>query len=319
MSLPNLANILSWGLLQYPVLFEDFSKIMVSLDSGNIVCLENLTDKSLGLYLDEVFKCLPLKYSAGRGWSKDPENPIHSISGYILNELLTLKTIVQPADLTPSQALSSKSAPGVIKDIMIAYPDLSQEIPAMLEDIIGGAEVQLGGLENGKIAQLLGTFFDALGVKTADDSDNSSDEEADANSRSLKPDDVRGRTSVLYMVNVFRSAEKFGSLKSVNAKNQITKSSSRSSSSSGSSSSSRIDRGTSMTSSTKAGSGDDSPSDHDDTDAFDSNRTVEDADISAPRVGPSMPTAAQFAAAQKAGEVLHDICFTALILRSIVP
>jgi hypothetical protein len=299
MSSPNLANVLSWGLLQFPVLFADFSTIMTSLDSGNIVCLENITDKSLGLYLDKVFKFLPLKFISGRGWSKDPENPIHSISGYILNELLTLKAIVQPSDLTPSQILSSKTAPGVIKDIMIAYPDLSQEIPAILEDMIGGAEVELGGIENAEIAHLLGTLFDALGFKVGNDSDNIDDEETESSSRRLRPEDDRGRASLRYMLNVFKSSEKFGSLKNVNAKEPVTESSSSSSSSS-----SRTSRVAHTATNTNAGSSDDSSSDHDHAD--------DDADadgdqVSAPRVGPSMPTAAQFAAAQKAGEVFNDI------------
>ena len=313
MSSPNLANVLSWGLLQFPVLFVDFSTIMTSLDSGNIVCLENITDKSLGLYLDKVFKFLPLKFTSGRGWSKDPENPIHSLSGYILNELLTLKAIVQPSDLTPSQILSSKTAPGVIKDIMKAYPDLSQEIPAILEDMIGGAEVELGGIENAEIARLLGTFFDALGFKVGDGSDNSDDEEAESSSRRLRPEDERGRASLRYMLNVFKSSEKFGSLKNVYAKDPMTQS--RSSSSSSSGSSSRANRGAYTATNTKAGSSDDSSSDHDhadgDADADADADTDADGDgdgeVSAPRVGPSMPTAAQFAAAQKAGEVIVDI------------
>ena len=309
MSSPNLANVLSWGLLQFPVLFADFSTIMTSLDSGNIVCLENITDKSLGLYLGKVFKLLPLKFVSGRGWSKDPENPIHSISGYILNELLTLKAIVQPSDLNPSQNLSSKTAPGVIKDIMIAYPDISQEIPAILEDMIGGAEVELGGIENAEIARLLGTFFDALGFKKGDDSDNSDDEETESSSRRLRPEDDRGRASLRYMLNVFRSSEKFGPLKNVNAKDPMT----QSSSSSSSSSSSRANRGAHTATSTKAGSSDDSSSDHDHADANDDDDDDDDdVEVSAPRVGPLMPTAAQFAAAQKAGEVINDIFFYVL-------
>lgn len=319
MSLPNLANVLSWGLLQFPVLFADFSTIMTSLDSGNIVCLENITDKSLGLYLDKVFKLLPLKFVSGRGWSKDPENPIHSISGYILNELLTLKAIVQPSDLSPSQILSSKTAPGVIKDIMIAYPDLSQEIPAILEDMIGGAEVELGGIENAEIARLLGTFFDALGFRIGDDSDNSDDEETESSSRRLRPEDDRGRASLRYMLNVFRSSEKFGPLKNVNAKDPMTHSSS--SSSSGSSSSSRANRGAHTATSTKAGPSDDSSSDHADADANDDGDGGgggDDGEVSAPRVGPSMPTAAQFAAAQKAGEVSNNIFFNVLFYRQLL-
>jgi hypothetical protein len=316
MSSPNLANILSWGLLQFPALFTEFSTIVASLDAGNIICPSTLSNKPLGLYLDKLFSHLPLEFIDGRGWCKDKKSPISSISGYILNELLILKTIVQPSQLSPSQTLASRSAPAVMRDILTKFPELVEEIPGLLENMIGGGKVQLSGLENGEVAQLLGNFFDSLGFKQSDyDSEECSDDEAedeDRGSRSLKPNDAVGHSSLCYMINVFRSAEKFGTLRS--SKSSASKSSNdigdinvRSNSSS-SSSSSNMKRG------------DESHGQNDSDDVIDEGSGSDDDGsegeaeaASSARIGPSMPTAAQLASAQDAAQV-HYIYYTTCII-----
>ena len=135
MSPPSISNILSWGLLQFPELFNDLPMIMASIDNGHIISPDSLSDKSLGIYLEKLLSCLPLKNIPQQGWCKDKNSPITSISGYILNELLLAKCIVQPGDLTPSQVLASKSAPSVLREAVSKYPELKSDIPALLQSL----------------------------------------------------------------------------------------------------------------------------------------------------------------------------------------
>ena len=273
--------------------------MLASLDAGNIISPQSLPNKPLALYLDNLFGSMPLKNLNG-GWCKDKDRNINSISGYVLNELLKLKVIVQPPELSASQTLSLRAAQTVLKDILLSYPELVEEIPGLLENLIGGGKVMLSGLENEEIAQLLGRFFDALGFKTSknesdSDGDNDNDDDKDDEGggyRSLRTDDVVGHASLCHMMNVFKNAEKFASLKSAASE------SSRVSSSSSSSGSRSTSRG--VTLSEIGALNKESSEDQEGSSEEEGSATVE---VEQPRVGPSMPTPAQLDAARQAGEV----------------
>ena len=155
----------------------------------------------------------------------------------------------------------------------------------------------LSGLENEEIALLLAKFFDALGFKTSksdSDSDGDDGEEDDEGGgyRSLRAGDVVGHASLCHMMNVFKNAEMFASLKST------TSETSRPVSSSSSSSGTR--KG--VASSGIGALNKESSDDQEDSSEEDEEDLATD-EVQQPRVGPSMPTPAQLNAARQAGEV----------------
>ena len=337
MSSPGLANVLTWGLLQFPELFNDIPMIMASLDAGQIISPTSLGNKALGRYLEQLLRHLPLKHLERQGWCKEKDSPIISISGYILNELLLAKSIVQPSDLTPSQLLASRSAPAVLRDAVIKYPDLKNDIPALLSNLSEGGSIQLGGMENEEVSEILGGLLTSLGVKVCE-SDDENDEDG---SHTVKNTDIVERSALVYMVDAFKCAEVFDSLGAYN-ENQSSnqnKETPNSSSSSSRDNSSRERKGrrhdTNTSSKTIAKSGDNdsnssSSSDDDDSSDNEVGNDTDDGDerndsamkgkIHAKeeeelayvhRVGPSMPSSYQLASAQEAAEVLtikYDKC-----------
>ena len=233
-----LADMLSWGLLQFPELFNDLPMIMASLDSGQIISPDSLSNKPLGTYLKKLLEQLPLKYLERQGYCKEKSSPITSISGYILNELLLSKSIVQPSDLTTSQLLSSKTAPILLKEAVTSFPELLGDIPALLGNLSTGGSVQLGGIENEEVGLMLGGLLNALGVKVYDSDDendsgneNENEEEVESGTYIVRDNNVTEKKALSHMVQTFQSAKRFSSflIQNIDVKNTNSSSSSSSS------------------------------------------------------------------------------------------
>ena len=322
MSVPKLSNVLSWGLLQFPELFNDIPMIMASLDAGQIISPASLDNKPLGIYLEKLLRHLPLKYLERQGWCKEKDSPITSISGYILNELLLAKSIVQPSDLTPSQLLASRSAPAILRDAVTKYPDLKNDIPVLLSSLSDGGSVQLTGMENREVSKILGGLLTSLGVKVCE-SDDENDEEG---SHTVKNSDTVERGALVYIVDAFKCAEVFNSLGTCDKSDSVVQSNNFSSSSSSSSSSKEQNSSSSSKEQNRRGentnisskriskkSDDDSDpssssdgedsSDNDSKDDVDEKNKNEEERMVIHRVGPSMPSSSQLASAQQAAEV----------------
>lgn len=311
MSVPKLSNVLSWGLLQFPELFNDIPMIMASLDAGQIISPASLDNKPLGIYLEKLLRLLPLKYLERQGWCKEKDSPITSISGYILNELLLAKSIVQPSDLTPSQLLASRSAPAILRDAVTKYPDLKNDIPVLLSSLSDGGSVQLTGMENIEVSKILGGLLTSLGVKVCE-SDDENDEEG---SHTVKNSDTVERGALVYIVDAFKCAEVFNSLGTCDKSDSVVQSNNFSSSSSSSSkeqnrrgentniSSKRISKKSDDDSDPSSSSDGEDSSDNDSKDDVDEKKKDEEERMVIHRVGPSMPSSSQLASAQQAAEV----------------
>lgn len=212
---PQLCDALTWGLLQFPELFEDLPLIMTGLDSSQIINPDNMINKKMGLYLSRFFEYLPLKYLERQGFCKDKNNPTTSMSGYILNELLISKSIMQPSQLIFSQLLSSRYATSLLKSMIVKYPELLNDVPSILDSLAGGDVIQLGGIENKEMKEFLGEFLDSLEVKRNNNVSNNENEENDDinDSRSVSKKNQVLKDTLVEMAGVFRSAEKFSSLR----------------------------------------------------------------------------------------------------------
>jgi hypothetical protein len=151
---PTLSDVLTWGILKFPELLEELSTIIASLDGGQIINPDSISNKPLGNYLNKLLRLLPLKHLEMQGWCKDKDSAVISISGHILNELLIAKTIRQPSDLTPSQLLASRSTPAILKDMIQRYPDLLAAVPTLLNNLAEGGVVQLGEMENEEVESI---------------------------------------------------------------------------------------------------------------------------------------------------------------------
>ena len=289
---------------------------MASLDAGQIISPASLDNKPLGIYLEKLLRHLPLKYLERQGWCKEKDSPITSISGYILNELLLSKSIVQPSDLTPSQLLASRSAPAILRDAVTKYPDLKNDIPVLLSSLSDGGSVQLMGMENREVSKILGGLLTSLGVKVCE-SDDEDDEEG---SHTVKNSDTVERGALVYMVDAFKCAEVFSSLDTNDKSYSVVYSKKLdvgSSSSSSSSSKERDRRGENTDISSKrisiksdddsnptSSSGGEESSDDGSKDNYaDEKKKEEEERMVVHRVGPSMPSTSQLASAQQAAEV----------------
>ena len=322
MSVANLSNVLSWGLLQFPELFNDIPMIMASLDAGQIISPASLDNKPLGIYLEKLLRHLPLKYLERQGWCKEKDSPITSISGYILNELLLLKSIVQPSDLTPSQLLASRSAPAILRDAVTKYPDLKNDIPGLLSSLSDGGSIQLMGMENREVGEILGGLLTSLGVKVCE-SDDEDDEEG---SHTVKNSDTVERGALVYMVDAFKCAEVFSSLGTCGKSDSVVHSKKSDVSSSSSSSKERDRKGENTDISSKrisiksdddsnptsSSDGDESSDDGSKNNDADEKKKEEEERMVVHRVGPSMPSTSQLASAQQAAEVRTAQCMTCI-------
>ena len=160
-----LGAVLTWGLLQHPVLLIELPQILAAMDQGEVVTVNGISDPSKRAFLSHLFEAhLPVLQEArgAQGWYKEPQ--ITSLSGYILMDLLTTGSIIQPSRLSVSQQHASRSLPLHLLNLNERYPEIRPDLLGLFESIHDGQGVVLDGLENEEIAEGLARVFGSLGL-----------------------------------------------------------------------------------------------------------------------------------------------------------
>lgn len=158
-----LAVTLTYGLLHFPVkLLEEIPLILSSLEAGEVVNIDAISDTSYKQYMHVLMSYLPVK-KVQQGYYKNES--IKSITGSILFSLLKSKSIVQPPALSSSQVLSCRTVPLYLLISLKEYPELIYDIPILLQKLLCGDSIQLNGIDNGSIKAILVKIFQSLGIK----------------------------------------------------------------------------------------------------------------------------------------------------------
>jgi hypothetical protein len=293
----DLAKLLSWGLIAQPKLIGELPSIISAFDANQAINISGISNNSVREYLTELMQLLPVVHDDDCGWSKKTD--VKSVSGFILNELLKVRAIVQPTELSSSQQKASRIPPVNLQELLGSFPELTAELPLLLEKIIDGDGVQLASIENSDVRHKLCSLMEALGAEEDEDGAHSIDNSSPPNKIS--------KEAFQHFLNAFTIAQAFRPLNSTPSSANQSKSAPVDGSARFSGGSSSSDEGDSDSASS-AGSADGSDS-NDEGDVRASKRTkVEGSNspssMSGPRCqGPSMPSAAQLEAAKRAAEV----------------
>jgi hypothetical protein len=153
----DLSSFLNWGFLNHPKQLFELPLLISTLDSGQYVELKRISNDSLRSYLSDLMQFLPVEYLDGKGWLKNSSTK--SISGFMLKEMINLKSIKQPNDLDYSERLSSTKPPIVLHDILLNFPSIKNEFSTLIENLLDGNAVQLNDIEDEEIRKSLENFF----------------------------------------------------------------------------------------------------------------------------------------------------------------
>lgn len=156
-----LASFLNHALLTYPSKFlNDFPLMVNALDSGESVNIDSISDPSFRAILNQIMRCLPLEHSYEFGfYRKENTKPI---GGNILKQLLDAGCIRQPTELNSSERLASQHVPLVVLNLLASFPALKGDMMGLLTNLKSGNAVQLEDIENDGIREGLEKLFKGL-------------------------------------------------------------------------------------------------------------------------------------------------------------
>jgi hypothetical protein len=139
-----------------------------SLDAGQCISLESISNKEQRALLESIAKALPLEYDANHKLWYKPES-IPSISQHILNTLLTNKNIKQPTTLSMSETFASQQAPLAYISLLASYPTLNAEFPPLLSVLLTGNAIDIENIENEALKEGLEKLFRCLNLANTDE------------------------------------------------------------------------------------------------------------------------------------------------------
>jgi len=179
-----LGTALSNALLMHPELLDDFPNMIGAFDAGEFVNVDAVNNISLRFHLNAIMTCLPLQHSSN-GWYK--QQSIMSIGGILLMSLVQTGHIKQPARLTQPEIISSQFAPIHLLKMLANYGDSStssslsilNELRGILENILCGEVVQLSGVEDKKLANIIKSILFSLGAVEENDNNNNNNNDGD--------------------------------------------------------------------------------------------------------------------------------------------
>lgn len=154
--------LLSSGILTFPSLFEDFPAMISTIDSGQAVNINKISDKKKASILNRIFSCLPLVNDPNHGWYYNNSKTGEKVSSIILKKLLEEKVIKQPKVLNQSELLASQKAPLALLELFSKFPELLNEIPTLLSSLLDGKAIDVEDIENEDVRDGLESLFKSL-------------------------------------------------------------------------------------------------------------------------------------------------------------
>lgn len=200
-----ISNRLSWGLIRFPELIEQFPMIVSSLDQNEYVNVNNIRNSELRLFLENIMQLLPVELNEYRGWSRS--DPDVFVGKYINRQLLTAGTVKAPSMLSQSEAAALRWGAPRILHILTSFPDLRTDLSGFLQNLLDGNSVQLDDMDNESLRDELSMFLKAIGLE--EDTDG-------AMGLPTSPGKLQQITECLsHLIYSFHSAEAFQSLSNV--------------------------------------------------------------------------------------------------------
>lgn len=159
--------MLSWGLLMYPQLIRELPMMITALDNFEYLKTDRISNTELKLFLDALMKELDVEYDTLRGWSRREGST--KINETVVSSLVKCEVIFQPKDLTISETLSLRSGMTRLLSLFDQFPDLRFEIKPLLDNLLEGGAIQVGGIDNEDIRDGLAQLLESIGLKLDED------------------------------------------------------------------------------------------------------------------------------------------------------
>lgn len=164
-----LAVLLNNAILKFPKLLEELPSMISTLDAGQFISIESISDLEQRNLLTEIALKLPLHYDKeDRLWFKNDKDI--SISGYILNFLLDDGCIKQPTELSISESIACQHGHWrTLMTLLSSYPELRTEFPQLLSVLRDGNCIDVDNIENETIREGLEKVFRSLELINTDE------------------------------------------------------------------------------------------------------------------------------------------------------
>jgi len=158
-----MESVLSSLLVEFPErALTELPEMFNSFDAGEAVNLSAIIDDKYRKHLELLMSHLPLSEHPIAGWHRSPDAP--SVSGFILGELLDTGAIKQPKHLSNAETHAYRAIP-YLQEILKEFPELINELPVLLDNILNGNVLVLDGLANHDLRHSLSILLKKLDVK----------------------------------------------------------------------------------------------------------------------------------------------------------
>lgn len=156
-----LPLFLNAAVLECPGLMDELPQMLSAIDAGEYINVDRISDPRKRDHVRAVFGCLPLQKNDEWGWHK---TSAASIRGLMLNTLMKLGKINEPKNMSQAEQMSSRSSPLILLSMLKQFPSLLQELPVLLEQILGGNHVQLQDIGDEDLIEALERLLKSLGL-----------------------------------------------------------------------------------------------------------------------------------------------------------
>lgn len=158
-----LSLALNSALVQCPVLLDELPQMLHAIDGGEAVAVDRISDSAKRDAITDIFRQIPLL-------RKHPEFGWHlvqkgiSARSFLLGTMLDAGKIIEPRDLNQAQQQSTRTVTMTLVRLLQRYPNLKEELPDVLDEIIDGEKVRLDGLGDEECIEDLEKLFRGLGL-----------------------------------------------------------------------------------------------------------------------------------------------------------
>lgn len=158
-----LSLALNSSLVKCPALLDELPQMLQAIDGGEAVAVDRISDSAKREAITDIFRQVPLL-------RKHPEFGWHlvqkgiSARSFLLGTMLDAGKIIEPRDLNQAQQQSTRVVTMTLVRLLQRYPDLKEELPEVLDEIIDGEKVRLDGLGDEECIEDLEKLFRGIGL-----------------------------------------------------------------------------------------------------------------------------------------------------------
>lgn len=150
----SLLEFAAEAVADHVTLLDLLPPVIASIDRGATETLDHIHDKSMRSAMDGILKRLQVLDYEG-GWRRSAAN-------IKVHKLLASEFLMADHNRLFSSTQQNLS-PGVLLALVLFFPDVLAELPSLLQQLVDGNAVQIGGIENASLRQGLGALLVTLG------------------------------------------------------------------------------------------------------------------------------------------------------------